>query len=253
VDRPLHPLGRDEAIDVALAHALLRRAAGAGDHGSALRVYRPHTRIAAFGRRDTLLPGFPAAVRAAREANFTPVVRAPGGRAVAYTERALVVDHVSAADDAIADIDGRFRTFGALWARVLRDEGIDARVGAVPGEYCPGAYSVNGRGEVKLVGTAQRVVRGGWLFSAVAIFDDADSLRPLLVQVYRALGVPFSVRSVGSATEEAPGLSLDRLEAAVIAAYHDEVGVIPSEPEDQVLSIAGELLADHRVVESEPA
>jgi hypothetical protein len=48
---------------------------------------------------------------------------------------------------------------------------VDARVDEVPGECCPGAESVNARGQVKLVGTAQRLVRDAWMFSAVVILD----------------------------------------------------------------------------------
>jgi lipoate-protein ligase A len=87
-------LDADEALEISVAHALLRRASR-GDAGAVLRVRRPRERTVAFGRRDTLLPGYSAAARAAREAGFVPVIRPQGGRAVAYTEQALVVDHVS--------------------------------------------------------------------------------------------------------------------------------------------------------------
>jgi hypothetical protein len=40
-------------------------------------------------------------------------------------------------------IDEQFRGYAELWAGVLRGYGVDAWVGAAPGEYCPGAYSVN--------------------------------------------------------------------------------------------------------------
>ena len=38
--------------------------------------------------------------------------------------------------------------------------GVDARVGEVPGEYCPGAFSVNARGRIKLAGVGQRLISG---------------------------------------------------------------------------------------------
>ena len=83
----------DEAIELALAHALVRRAS-AGEVSEVLRVYRPAAPVVVFGRRDTRLPGFEAAARAASAAGFEPLVRATGGRAVAYTSEALVIDHV---------------------------------------------------------------------------------------------------------------------------------------------------------------
>lgn len=236
----------DGAMDVALAQQLVRQV-GAGRRGELLRVYRPARPTVAFGRRDTLLPGFPAAAAAARDAGFLPVVRAPGGRCVAYTERALIVDHVCPDPDAFTGMDARFREFGALWAELLGAQGIDARVGEVPGEYCPGSFSVNARGRVKLVGTAQRVVRGGWLFSAALIHDDADALRPVLDAVYRGLGLPFDPVSVGAVRAERPELGLDALEDAVLAAYGRRGPLVDATLPDTVLDAAAAALPDHRL------
>lgn len=235
----------DQALEIAVALAMVRRVSG-GISGPVVRVYRPHAPVVAFGRRDTLRPGFPEAVKAAREAGFTPVVRSQGGRAVAYTNQSLVVDHVSPHPGLASGMNERFTTYGQLWAEVLGRHGVDARVGAVPGEYCPGAYSVNARGQAKLVGTAQRVVRRAWLFSAVAIFDDTDILRPLLTVLYQILDLPFDASSVGSVCAEAPELSLDRLEAAIIAAYGDRFDLTPSAVDDELLTAARGLVDDLR-------
>lgn len=234
----------DAALEIALAHALVRRVSRA-ESGPVVRVYRPGAPVVAFGRRDSLLPGFPAAVRAVRDAGFTPVVRPQGGRAVAYTEHSLVVDHVSPHAGLPAGMDERFTTYGELWVDVLRQLGIDARLGAVPGEYCPGAYSVNARGVVKLVGTAQRMVKGAWLFSAVAIFDGAEALRPLLAEIYRILELPFDASSVGSVHSEAVESDLDALEQSVIAAYDDRFAAVPAGLDDDLLAAARKLLDDH--------
>ncbi|MER7016168.1 lipoate--protein ligase family protein [Saccharopolyspora sp. NPDC000359] len=236
----------DQASEVAVAHAMLRRVS-AGEVGAGMRIYRPSGRVVAFGRRDTLLPGFPDAVRAVRGAGFTPVVRAPGGRAVAYTERSLVVDHVGPDPGYLSGMEERFTGYAELWADVLRKHGVEAEIGAVPGEYCPGAHSVNARGRVKLVGTAQRLVRGAWLFSAVVIFDDTEVLRPLLTDVYRLLDLPFDDDSVGSVVDEIPGLELDALEAEVITAYDDRYGLEPAVLPADLLTRAHDLAADHRV------
>ena len=65
----------------------------------------------------------------------------------------------------------------------------------IPGEYCPGEYSVHaqlpasaGGGRIKLVGTAQRVVTGGWWFSTGIVVSDSAPLRAVTADVYRALG-----------------------------------------------------------------
>lgn len=250
--------GKDPARDVAVTHALLRRVGATTSDavsptpdaempGAVLRAYRPQSRVVAFGRRDTRRPGFPAAVDAARAAGFTPVVRPQGGRAVAYTEHSLVLDHIHPHADTLGGMDERFATYGKLWAQMLSEFGIDARVGEVPGEYCPGAYSVNARGSVKLVGTAQRVIKGAWLFSAVAILDDAEMLRAVLFDVYRALDLPFDVASVGSIHDEAPTVSLDPLETAILAAYEADDVLTPVTLDDRIIPAADALLPDHRV------
>ena len=235
-----------QALEMAMAQAMLRRVSR-GDSGEVLRVYRPTGPAVAFGRRDVRLAGFVDAVAAVRRAGFSPCVRAPGGRAVAYTQEALVVDHVSPDPEWPSGLEGRFAEFGALWVDVLRGLGVDARVGEVPGEYCPGSHSVNARGVVKLVGTAQRMVRGAWLFSAVLVFDGAPVLRPLLGEVYGSLEQPFDVASVGSLAEEVTGVDLDLVEEAVLAAYDQRFGLSPAGLPDGLVDEALTYLADHSV------
>lgn len=237
-------VGADEPAELAVAHALLRRASG-GEIDEALRIRSPRRPAVVFGRRDTLLPGFPAARAAAVEAGFQVGVRAVGGRAVAYTSDALVIDHVRREPEPAGGLERRFAEYGEALASVLRGFGIDARVGAVPGEYCPGAESVNARGTVKLAGTAQRVIRQAWLFSVVVTFDGRERLGPVLSAVYGHLDLPFDPASVGTVTAEAPGTQLADLSAAVLAAHgHAET---EAEPLDEpTLRTAEELLDQHR-------
>ncbi|QNE22995.1 lipoate--protein ligase family protein [Kribbella qitaiheensis] len=232
-------------MELAVAHALVRRASS-GELTEALRIYRPSAPVVVFGRRDTRLPGFPAAVRAARSAGFEPLVRAVGGRPVAYTSEAMVVDHVRHEPLAPGGLETRFQYYGALYADVLRGLGIDARVGAVPGEYCPGAHSVNARGVVKLVGTGQRVVRNAWLFSALIVAGDDRVVRPLLTDIYRHLDLPFDAASVGSLSSEIPGLQMNAVEQRILTSY----GATPSAALDEAtIDLASCLAADHRVVQ----
>lgn len=233
-------------MELALAHAVLRRASR-GEIGPTLRVYRPASDVVAFGRRDTNRPGFADAVAGCRAAGFTPVVRAAGGRAVAYTRAALVVDHVSPDPLSPSGMDRRFREFGELFAGVFRGFGVDARVGEVPGEYCPGAHSVNARGTVKLVGSAQRLVRNAWLFSSVVIFDGASVLRPLLSSVYDALELPFDPASVGAVRDEQPAMTLDEVEPVVLDAYSSRFGMVAVQVDEETVAEARSMVADHQV------
>ena len=233
------------AFDLALAHAALREASE-GRSDQAVRIYRPQAAMAVFGRRDVRAVGFPHAVRAARKAGFEPAVRVTGGRAVAYTSSAIVVDIVQRQSSAMLDQEARFQKYGNLFVAAFKTLGIDARLGAVPGEYCPGAHSVNARGTAKLVGTSQRVVRDAWLFSALVVVDDRELIRSVLAEIYPNLDQPFDPDSVGTISDEAPGVSTGDVEGAIsdalgIAASHDD------RPEDRLVARAKELLHHHDV------
>src|SRR3954467_3879813 len=168
VVRRLRPGSPDDpALDVAVGHALLERAAR-GEIAPTLRVYRPGA-TCAFGRLAPLAGGFDAAVAAARAHGFAGILRQPGGHAAAYDAGALCLDHVQPEPEAIPQLQARFEAAGELFATALRAVGVDARVGAIPGEYCPGQWTVSARGAVKLVGTAQRLARGASLLGGVAL------------------------------------------------------------------------------------
>jgi octanoyl-[GcvH]:protein N-octanoyltransferase len=208
---------RPPALEVAVAHALLERCSR-GELGPVLRLYRPAPTVA-FGRLDALRPGYAAAAAAAREHGFEPVLRAPGGNAVAYHAGCVGIDEVIPEADPIAGLQERFAGTGELFAGALRSLGVDARVGRVPGEFCPGDFTVNARGRVKLVGTAQRVVRHGSLLAASVAVDDASALRAVLADVYRALELDWDPATVAAVEDEVPGVGLDDVERAVLAAY----------------------------------
>ena len=235
-----------EATNLALGHVLARRAER-DDSFEALHVYRPSGRSVVFGRRETRTPGFPAAVRAARDAGFEPLIRATGGRAVAYTEQSVVVHHVRHDKEPIGGHDGRFVEFGNLLVDTLRTLGVEAQLGAVPGEYCPGAHSVNARGVTKLVGTAQRVLRRSWLFSSLVVVGDEAELRPLLTEIYSHLGQPFDPVSVGSLSAENPALEPAGVERALLTAFAGSTPALPVGALGDLLGEAARLADDHRV------
>jgi lipoate-protein ligase A len=183
-----------------------------------LRCYRPSATVA-FGRRDTFLPDFAAAAVAARRHGFVPVVRAPGGRVAAYDRGCLVLDEIVPATDAVAGIEERFRDEAERHAAALRRLGVDARVGEVPGEYCPGTFSVNAGGLRKLGGSAQRTIRGGWMLSTVFVVDGIERVRDVLKDVHAALGLSWDPATVGAVAAEAPGVTADEVEAVLLDSY----------------------------------
>ncbi|MFE4195191.1 biotin/lipoate A/B protein ligase family protein [Paenarthrobacter sp. NPDC056912] len=221
-------LGAAEDLDFALE--LLKRARS-GQLGPSLRLYRPKPTVA-FGQRDANLPGFAAAEDACRELGFEPLVRKAGGRAAAYHEGSLVIDHVEPHPDAIVRAKARFSEFGELLAGALRSVGVHAAVGEIPGEYCPGEFSVHGEDpdfpahRIKLIGTAQRVVSGGWLFSSVIVVENSRPIREVLTASYAALGLDWDPATAGAASDLLPHLDVKTVEDAVIEAYRGYANIV---------------------------
>lgn len=235
--------GGEPALDVALPHALLDLVA-AGRRQPVLRCYRPSATVA-FGRRDAFLPGFASATAAALRHGFTPVVRGAGGRAAAYAEGCLIFDEVMPADG--SEIRQRFAEDADRQARALQRLGVDARVGEVPGEYCPGEFSVNARGRVKLIGAAERIIRGGWLHSSVVVIDGAPRLRAILIDVYAALGLDWDPDTTGAVADEAPGIGIEDVRAALLSEYGTRYALSPGSLTEDDLGHATDLLDRHRV------
>lgn len=228
VYRQEESLGAAEDLDFALE--LLKRARS-GQLGPSLRLYRPQPTVA-FGQRDANLPGFSAAEDACRELGFEPLVRKAGGRAAAYHQGTLVIDHIEPHPDAIVRAKARFAEFGELLAGALRSVGVQAAVGEIPGEYCPGEFSVHGEDaefpahRIKLIGTAQRVVSGGWLFSSVIVVENSGPIRDVLTASYAALGLDWDPATAGAANDLLPHLDVKTVEDAVVDAYRSYAHVV---------------------------
>jgi octanoyl-[GcvH]:protein N-octanoyltransferase len=237
--------GTDPALDVALPHALLGLVADAR-RGPVLRSYRPQPTVA-FGRRDTFLPGFDRAVAAARKQAFTPVVRGAGGRAAACDGGCVVFDEVMPAADSMTGIQARFAVEAELQARALRRLGVDARVGHVPGEYCPGEFSVNARGKTKLMGAAQRVVRRGWLLSTVVVVESGPRVKAVLEDVYAELGLEWDPATTGAVADEVPGVGVEDVREAILAQYAERATLTPRPLDAEELAAANELVGRYRV------
>jgi octanoyl-[GcvH]:protein N-octanoyltransferase len=240
-------LGPEPALEVALASVLLD-AVARGDRGPVLRCYRPPPTVA-FGRRDTFLSGFASAAGAARGHGFVPVIRAPGGRAAAYHEGCVVLDEIMPAKDSLTGIQDRFAREAERQAQALRGLGIDARVGEVPGEYCPGAFTVNAGGKKKLIGSAQRAVPGGWLLSTVVVIESAARVRSVLEGVYDALELEWDPATVGAVAEEAPGVRVDDVEHALLSAYAQRYRLFPATMPPDALTASLKRVARHHVPE----
>ena len=233
------------ARGTAVARATLMRVA-AGEVPATFRLHRP-PRILAFSKRDAASPGFPRASRAARDAGFEPVIRLAGGRAAVYHEETLALSWAVADRHPSARTQERFRELAELLADSIRDLGVDARVGEVPGEYCPGAWSVNARGASKLAGTGQRLIAGAAHRGAVIVAGNSAAVREPLVPVYDALGLAWDPATAGSIEDEVAGVTTEHVEDAILARLGEryELREAPTDPE--TLALAERLESDHSV------
>jgi octanoyl-[GcvH]:protein N-octanoyltransferase len=195
------------------AAQLLREVAAGRSRGATL-VYRPAP-TAAFGRLDRLRPGYAAAQAAARRHGFEPLLREGGGHAVVYDQRSVVLEQAMPSDGIASGIRERFDAGTAQIVDALASLGLRPVVGELPGEYCAGAHSVSLDGRVKVAGTAQRVVRGAALFSAVVLVGGGDAIRAALLDVYAALELDWDPGTAGAIQDVAPNVTPAAVEAAL--------------------------------------
>lgn len=234
----------DPAFDVAVSRAVMFRVARR-ELPETVRLARPAS-VVAFAKRDAVAPGYARAVRAAEREGFGAVVRLAGGRAAVFHEGTLEVAHAAPSDDPRAGIHERFQAEATLMRRALERLGVDARVGEVAGEYCPGRWSVNSGGERKLAGIGQRVVAGGSHTGSVIVAEDAERVRRVLEPVYRELSLTWDPQTVGAVEDEVPGGSWDAVRDAVLAEYGARYDLVAGSLDDETVELARDLAAEHR-------
>ena len=216
----------------------------AGELPETLRVARPGPFVA-FGKRDVVGEGYPEAVRASRAAGFEAIERLAGGRAAAFHEDTISFAHAIPDADPRSRVDERFEVAAARVAAALARLGVDARVGEVQGEYCPGAHSVNARGERKLMGVGQRLISGGVHVGGLIVVAGAERVNGVLAPIYDSLGLAWRPEATGSVAEEAPGVTWEDVTAALVAEYEERHGLEVAELDDETLTLARRLAPEH--------
>jgi lipoate-protein ligase A len=218
---------------------------GAGELPETLRLARPGAFVA-FAKRDVVVAGYHEAVRAARREGFGAVVRLAGGRAAIFHEDTIELGHAQPDPDPRARIHERFERTSLRIAAALRGLGVDARVGEVPGEYCPGRYSVNARGVSKLAGVGQRVVAGGSHTGVVLVVAGEERIKRALGPVYSALGLEWRPEVTGSVASENGSAAWTSVRDALIDEYARDYDVMESELDEDTLALARRLAPEHR-------
>jgi octanoyl-[GcvH]:protein N-octanoyltransferase len=246
-----HAFAGDPALDVAVSRALMQRVA-AGELPETLRLARPGAMVA-FAKQDAVAPGYDAAVRAARAGGFEAVLRLAGGRAAVFHEETIALAHAVPDPNPRAGIHSRFERTAGLIARALRRLGVDAGVGEVAGEYCPGGYSVNARGRVKLAGIGQRIIAGGSHMGGVLVVGGAGRVREVLVPVYERLDLDWDPATTGAVEEEVDGAApraapsvWRAVRDALLTEYARDYELVTAELDARTLALAHSLAPEHR-------
>jgi octanoyl-[GcvH]:protein N-octanoyltransferase len=238
-----HSFPDQPELSTAISRTILGRVA-AGELPPTVRIHRPGNEVA-FGRQDIASPGYEAAAEAARAAGFAAVERLAGGRAAVLHQGTIAIARAYADPQPPKRTYARFEEMAELIADALRELGADARVGEVPGEYCPGAYSVNARGKAKLAGIGQRMIRGGAHLGGVVVASGGREVARVLEPVYRALDLDWDPATSGSVSEEI-GREVDpgEIEETLIAELAKRYELIDAELDEETMRIAERALEE---------
>ena len=202
-------------LDTTLARAILQ-SVSAGSLGETFRIYSPG-RVMAFGKRDAVTAGFADAAIAARSHGYVPLVRLAGGRAAVFHEGTLAFGWTMPITSPRSEIQERFEALSELMVRVFARLGVASAVGEIPGEYCPGRFSVHHSGNQKVMGVGQRLAQNAAHVGGVIVVGGADAINEVLLPVYAALGVGFEPAATGALSDLVPDLTMAHVVAAVVA------------------------------------
>ena len=230
--------GYDDAdgLDTGVSDALFRRV-GDGSLPETFRISTPG-RVVAFGKQDRITPGFDRATELARQHGFAPVIRLPGGRAAVFHEQTISFSWTIPDPDPVRGIHERFGDTTTMIVTALAGLGIRASVGEIPGEYCPGEFSVNHEGTIKLAGIGQRIGRGAAHVGGVLVVGGAERIREVLIPVYDALGIAWSPSTVGALDDLASVIDVGTVANALVEALAATVSVTPSSLDEETLELA---------------
>lgn len=233
-------------MDTAVSHSILS-AVSDGELGGIFRLYVPEP-VVAFGLADRVAEGYRFAVRAARAHGFEAVERLAGGRAAVFHRSTIAFSWAVPDPEPRARIRERFDFIASIMVEAFETLGIDARIGEIPGEYCPGDWSVNVGGRVKVMGVGQRLVRRAAHVGGVVVVDDAERIRDVLVPVYRSLRLDWDPRTAGALADRAPGIDIGSVTAAITEAFSSRIplerGVLPAAVVDRAVGLVGHHLAE---------
>ena len=231
------------ALDTAVSRAILT-GVSEGAVPETLRLYRPPA-IVAFGPQDTKAPGYEGAVKAARSCGFEAVQRLTGGRAAVFHEETIAFAWTIPDPAPHSGTESRFEEAAQIMAAAFVALGVDASIGEVEGEYCPGQYSVNARARKKLMGVGQRLTSSAALVGGVVVVGGSRRIRDVLLPVYAALELEWDPSTVGSIREESGSVSYEEVQGAILDEFASRYKVVESHLGTDTLALAEAMESEH--------
>lgn len=234
----------DPALDVAVSHALLERAAR--EKVACVRLWRPRRPALSLGRLDLREPAAQRVARLAERSGVTPVRRLAGGRAAVLDDGCLCIGWAEP-EPRLEESGERYRRAAEVVEEALAALGVAAVREELEGEWCPGAWSVRGASG-KLAGLAQRVITGAAWCEALIVVRRSGAHRPLAQEVHRLLGIPWRAAAQGTLAEELPlrGDLHGDLTAELLHVLTRREGELLERPlPEDVLARARELAPEH--------
>ncbi|MGH2833879.1 MAG: lipoyl protein ligase domain-containing protein [Solirubrobacteraceae bacterium] len=208
----------DPLLDVGVAHALLERAAQTG--AGSLMLWHPLRPALSLGRLDIRDRRSPQLTALARDAGATVVRRLAGGRAATLDAGCLCLGWAQP-HARLEQSSARYQLLADTIIGALGDLGIYGSVGEAPGEWCPGAWSVQGP-HGKLAGLAQRQIAGAAWCEALIVIERPPMLALLSRRVHELLNIPWRETAHGELAALLPGQPdlHARLSDALVRALH---------------------------------
>lgn len=236
------------ASNTAISAALLSLTAES-KQPETLRLFVPSP-VLAFGPQDLRCENFSKAVDYSFKHGFSPVKRLAGGRAAVFHRGTLGFSWTIPDDSPQQNVESRFKLVSKLILDSLKALGYSANVGEVPGEYCPGQYSINIEGRYKVMGVGQRIVRGAAHIGGVLVIDDQDSIRSVLVDVYRQLDIQWDPNTVGSLNQKILGekrTTVEIVREAIISVFESEFDIRKDVLSKSVVELSRSLEKSHSI------
>ena len=232
----------DAAVDVAVSHVLLERAASEGRES--VRLWRPRQPALSLGRLDARDPRAEQVAALARAVGVTPVRRLAGGRAAALDSGCLCVGWAQT-EPVLEQSSARYRELADLILAALHELGVPAQLGELAGEWCPGAWSVQGPSG-KLAGLAQRVIRGGAWTEALIVIHRSPRLRALGERVHEMLGIAWREQAQGELSALLEHAQVRAYDALAMVLHQRWPAISEVTPSEALLARARALAGEHQ-------